>query len=139
MQYQYTLSHLQITPWHVRYEVLTAMLLMIQDVWDVTLCHWTSVSQHFEGSLYLHHQGQEAPKVFLNCSILKMKALLSTEMPRTTPTMTQCHIQKTQIINTVAWMPVLLMNVVLPGILFILYLFNDNVYRNLDPSVLNCY
>jgi len=63
---------------------------MIQDFWDVALCHWASVSQHSKGSLHLHHQGQS--KNFLNCLILKMRALLSIKMLGTTPPMTQCYI-----------------------------------------------
>lgn len=103
----------------MRYEVPTAMLYMIQDFWDVALCQWASVSQHSEGSLYLHHQGQS--KNFLNCLILKMTALLSFKMLGTTSP-TRCK-------SSTWWngSQRILMNVVLPGILFILYFFNDNV------------
>lgn len=120
MLYQHILSHLQITQRHVRYEVPTAMSQRIQDFWDVALCHWASVSQHSKGSLYLHHQGQS--KNFLNCLILKMKALLSFKMLGTTPQQHSVTSHMTQIINIVTW------NVVPPGILFVLYLFNDNVH-----------
>jgi len=54
------------------------------------LCHWVSVSQHSGRSLYLHHQGQS--KDFLNCLILKMKALLPFKMLGTAPPTTQCYI-----------------------------------------------
>jgi hypothetical protein len=39
------------------FEVLTAVLLKIDVVWDVMLCHWVSVPWHFEGLWYLHLQG----------------------------------------------------------------------------------
>jgi hypothetical protein len=38
----------------MRFEFLTAMLLRIQDFWDMTLCHVVSGSQHFEGSWCIH-------------------------------------------------------------------------------------
>ena len=42
----------------VRMEALTAVLWKTQIFWNVTLCHWQSTSQHFEGSwcLYLDSQ-----------------------------------------------------------------------------------
>jgi len=37
-------------------EVLTVVLLKTPVFWDVTLCHWVSSPQNFEGSLCLHRQ-----------------------------------------------------------------------------------
>jgi hypothetical protein len=48
----------------VRFEVLTAMLFQI--FWDVMLCHWVSISRHFNGSadedtMILWHTGNYWP------------------------------------------------------------------------------
>jgi hypothetical protein len=39
-----------------RFQVVTVVQLMTHIYWDVALCCWTSSSQYFAGSLYLHFQ-----------------------------------------------------------------------------------
>jgi hypothetical protein len=43
------------------FEGLTAVLLNIQVVWDVTLCRWVRGFQRFERSLRLHLVGSCSP------------------------------------------------------------------------------
>jgi hypothetical protein len=51
------INHLQIC----ETEVSTAVQLRIRVFYDLTLCCWANVSQHFEGLQYLHVQCLRAP------------------------------------------------------------------------------
>lgn len=61
-----------ITAITLRFEVLTAVLLKIQVIWNVAPCCWAKSSLHFEPSQHTHFQS-----FFLACLTLKMKELQS--------------------------------------------------------------
>jgi hypothetical protein len=69
---------------NVRYYILTAALLKIQAFWDVTMCHWVSGSWFCVGSQCLHIWSEATQEL----QIVKMKALRSFRMSRTTHRMT---------------------------------------------------
>jgi len=69
-----TVINIKVLNYNVRYEVFPAVLLTVQDCSYVTLFHWVSGSQHFQG----HHgvfifKGQVAHRdqlCFLDCLTL---------------------------------------------------------------------
>jgi len=51
------------SPFNVRFEVLTAVLMKIQDLWDVTICRLANTVV-----TYLHFQGSSTRPLFLDYS-----------------------------------------------------------------------
>lgn len=67
---------------HVRFEVLSAVLLRIQVFLVVTLFHWAHISKHFERSHCLH----------LQCHADEDEDIWSFNISETTHQSAQCHI-----------------------------------------------
>jgi hypothetical protein len=65
----------------------------IKNLWNVTLCHWTSCCRRFGGSCCLHRQGQAVQGSF-GCLTMKMQTSRSFETSGTTHPMTQRHTPK---------------------------------------------
>lgn len=69
---------------HMRFKVLTPVLLRIQVLWEVMLCYRVSGSSHMKGQSAFHLEGQ----AIQDCLALKMKALQAPETLETTQPMT---------------------------------------------------
>ena len=76
---------------HLRFQVLTAVVMKIWILWEVTPCWLADIYLHFRGLWCFHIQG---PAVFLGYWTLKMKVLWSFETSVTVYLSTQHEISE---------------------------------------------